>query len=233
MLPKPMSKIREKREVPEKLKRLMGIFSQGGFSSVFRTIVGYAAYHLSNKWRFVYFEYQLEQETFSFKGDKTITVRVATLDDLERIKAEIFPLLDAELAYDIRYFESLSLPKIKCFVAETGGKLVHYSWVFTDAFSSPLMDTPFDKSKLTTDDAYIGPIFTSPGARGFIYMHVLPDILSYLKENSRAKRALLLVDGRNPAAVSFNKRLGYKEIVNAQPKNIFAFLWRGLNRATN
>jgi ribosomal protein S18 acetylase RimI-like enzyme len=61
----------------------------------------------------------------------------------------------------------------------------------------------------------------------------LPDILGYLKENSGAKRALLLVDGRNPAAVSFYKRLGFKEIVNAQPKNIYSFLWRRLSRATN
>lgn len=228
-----MSKIREKWGLPEKINELMRSFSQGGFSSVFRTVAGYAAYHLSNKWRFVYFEYYLEQEVFSFKADANITVRVATLDDLVRIKAEIFPLLDAELAYDIRYFELINQPMTNCFLAETGGRLVHYSWVFTDALSSPLMDTPFDKSQLTTDDAYIGPIFTSPAARGFIYLHVLPVIVGYLKENSRVKRILLLVDGKNPAAASFYKRLGFKEITDAQPKNIFSFIWRGLSRATN
>jgi ribosomal protein S18 acetylase RimI-like enzyme len=233
MPPKPMSKIREKWELPEKLKKLIRIFFQGGFSSVFRTVAGYAAYHLKNKWRFVYFEYHLEQGTFSFKGNETITVRIAAPEDLGRIKSEIFPLLDAATSYDIRYFELIDQPMTNCFLAETGGRLVHYSWVFTDALSSPLMDTPFDKSKLTNDDAYIGPIFTSPAARGLIYLHVLPVIVGYLQENSRVKRILLLVDGTNPAAASFYKRLGFKEITDAQPKNILSYLWRGLSRATN
>jgi ribosomal protein S18 acetylase RimI-like enzyme len=228
-----MNKVLIKSTFSQRISKAKRILAEEGLINFSQAILSNIAYHLSNKWRFVYFEISLEHEGFSFNGNETITVRIATLDDLGRIKAEIFPLLDAELSYDVRYFESLSQPTIKCFLAEAGGKLVHYSWVFTDAFSSPLMDTPFDKSKLTTADAYIGPIFTSPAARGFIYLHVLPDILGYLKENSGAKRALLLVDGRNPAAVSFYKRLGFKEIVNAQPKNIFSFLWRGLSRAIN
>ena len=108
-----------------------------------------------------------------------------------------------------------------------------WSWVFTDTFNSPIMDTPFDKSKLRTGDSYIGPVFTSPAVRGFVYLHVLPAILSYLKESSGVKRALLLVDGRNSAAVSFYKRAGFKEIVGAQPKTIISSLWRGLGRSPN
>ena len=133
----------------------------------------------------------------------------------------------------MRYFESIDQPKAKCFLAETAGKLVHYSWVFLDAFDSPIMNTPFKKSKLRSGDAYIGPVFTSPAVRGFIYLQVLPDILHYLKENSVARRVVLLVDGRNPAALSFYKRIGFKEIVDAQPNSLFSFLWQRLSRATN
>lgn len=225
-----MSKFYPKSNVSRKLGQIQRIISEEGPVSFLRRFYGYLIYHLSGKWRFVYFEWPLEQEISSFQLKDPITVTIATLEDLDRIKAEIFPLLVGDLSYDRRYFELISHPNIRCFLAERDNKLVHYSWVFLEAFNSPIMDVPFNKSKLKYGDAYIGPIFTSPAARGFIYLQVLSTILHYLKNNAGAQRVLILMDGRRRSAVSFYKRLGFTEIINAQPAGILSFLWQRLTR---
>jgi ribosomal protein S18 acetylase RimI-like enzyme len=225
-----MNKFSPKTNVSTKIRQAHRIISEEGPVWFLRRLYGYLIYHLSGKWHFVYFELPLEQEISSFQLKEPITVRIATPEDLASIKSELFPLLEGDLSNDKRYFDLMDQPATKCFLAERDGKLIHYSWVFLEALNSPLMNVPFNKSKLRSGDAYIGPIFTSPAVRGFIYLQVLSTILHYLKDNSGGERALLLVDGRRRSAVSFYKRLGFTEIVGAQPTGILPYLWQRLTR---
>lgn len=208
-----------------KLKAGWKIIAEGGWIVFFRSVKDSIVYHLRSKWHFVYLEFSLEKTIFSFALKEPISVRVASREDYERIQSDIFPFLRGALAYDRKYLELLGEPKIKCFVAEKDGKLVHYSWVFEDVFDSPIIKVPFDHKKLKGGDAYIGPIFTNPDVRGFIYLQVCSTILHYLKENNCASRVIVLVEGGNPSAVTFYQRFGFREIANAQPAGIFSYLW--------
>jgi hypothetical protein len=225
-----MEKLNIRSTFSEKVKEAKGIISQGGLIRFLQVLFAYLVYHLYSKWRFVYFEFSLQQPPFSFHINEPILVRIAAPDDINRIKAEIFPLLEGGSSNDKRYFRVLDQPDIKCFLAEKDEKLVHYSWVFMDASKSLLMHVPLDKRRLRQRDAFIGPVFTCPTARGLIYLQVLSTILHYLQTNDYASRVLIFVDGGNPAAIPFYKRLGFKEIVDAQPKSVFSFLWQRLTR---
>jgi GNAT superfamily N-acetyltransferase len=217
------------RGVSNKFGEATRLLTEAGITSLLRAIQGYFVYHLVSKWHFVYLEFALEQPLLSLQGGEGITVRIASTDDLARIQSDIFPLLEGHLSYDKRYFRLLDQPNIKCFLAEKDNKVIHYGWLFMDAIDSPLMDVPFDKTKLQKGNAYIGPFFTSPNVRrGGISLHVHLMILHYLKDNTDVRRLLVLVQGKNPSAVSFYKRLGFKEIIDAQPKSVFSFLWRRL-----
>lgn len=142
-----------------------------------------------------------------------VDIHLATKADRSRIAAELFPTLVGDLAYDRRYFDALGEDDdVQCFLAESDGKIIHYSWVFLDARNSPLVRVPFDRKVLLEGDAYIGPVFTSPDARGLVYLQVLSQILQSLKDGGRIRRLLLMVDGRRPAAVAFYRRLGFKQI---------------------
>ncbi|MDA0733974.1 MAG: GNAT family N-acetyltransferase [Chloroflexi bacterium] len=228
-----MSELSVKSSFSQRIKAARRILAEEGFSNLCQAVVSNLAFHLSSKWHFVYFAFSLEEQTPCFNTKGPISVRIATSEDIARIESDIFPALEAEMQYEKRYFRLISEPKIKCFLAEQDGKLVHYSWVFLDASHSLLAEVPFNQKKLTSNDAFIGPVFTNQSARGLVYLHVLSAILDYLKNNAGASRAIVFFDGKNPAAASFYKRLGFKEITDAQPKNIFSFIWRGLSRATN
>lgn len=172
-------------------------------------VTRYVRYHLFDKWHFVYFEFALAGATPTFPRPEGLTARVATRADRERIVRDLFPELVGELEYDRRYFEAIDAdPGFKCYVAESDGRIVHYSWVRLDAAESPLASLPF--GPLRPGDAYIGPVFTSPRARGMVYLFVLGDILRDLKAAGKG-RLLLMVDGRRPSAVGFYRRLGFKE----------------------
>lgn len=222
-----------KSNLSNKVREAKRIISNEGIRPFLRAASRYVIYHLSIKWRFVYFEFMLKQQILSFELKEPMTVRIATSDDMDRIQSELFPVLYDDLAYDRRYFELIGQEDVKCFLAEFNSTFIHYSWVFLDVFKSPLMDIPFDKRKLRKDDALIGPVFTNPSVRGMlIYPYVLVTILRYLKENDYATRAIVFFQGRTAAAVSFYKRLGFREIVNAQPPSILSYLlqrsrWQG------
>ena len=209
-----------------KLKAGWEIIAEGGWIVFFRTVRDAIVYHISDKWHFVYLEFSLDEKIFSFSVKELLSVRVATAEDCERIRSDIFPFLKGALAYERRYLKLLGEPKINCFVAEKEGKLVHYTWVFEDVLDSPIMKVPFDRKKLKEGDAYIGPIFTNPDVRGFIYLQVCSTILHYLKENDRARRVIVLVEGGNPSAVAFYRRFGFREISGAQRPSIFSQLWQ-------
>ena len=85
---------------------------------------------------------------------------------------------------------------------------------------------PFDKSWLQQDDGFIGPVFTSPAARGMVYLQVLIQILHYLKQSGAAKRVVLFIDEKNSAAARiFYRRLGFREIPFARGLGVWLVFW--------
>lgn len=228
-----MSELSVKSNFSQRIKAAGRILADEGFGNLFQAVFSNLVFHLSSKWRFVYFAFPLDAPTPSINTKGPITIRIATVEDMARIELEIFPELTSEMKYERRYFRLIGEAKIICFLAEHDNRLVHYSWVFLDASRSLLAEVPFYQNQLTDTDAFIGPVFTSQSARGLVYFHVLAAILDYLKKNTSARRAIVFFDGKNPSAASFYKRIGFNEIVDAQPKNIFSFLWRGLSRATS
>ena len=217
----------------QRIREAKRILSEEGLINVFRAVFSNLVFHLSSKWRFVYFVLSLDEQSFSLKTNEGITVTIAVPQDMERVQSEIFPALNSEMEYEKRYFKFIGENEIKCFLVELDGIFVHYSWVFLDATRSLLADVPFDQNYLTSNDAFIGPVFTNPTARGLIYFHALSAIFDFLKNETSTRRVIVFVDGRNTASLSFYKRLGFEEIVGAQPKGIFSFMWRGLSRSKN
>lgn len=217
----------------QRIREVIRILSEEGVINVFRAVFSNLVFHLSDKWRFVYLALSLDGQSLSLKTNERITVKIAVPQDMERVQAEIFPALNAEMEYEKRYFQFIGENEIKCFLVELDGIFVHYSWVFLDATRSLLADVPFDQNNLTPSDAFVGPVFTNPTARGLIYIHALSAIFNFLKNETNARRVIVFVDGRNTASLSFYKRLGFEEIVGAQPRSIFSLLWRGLSRAAN
>ena len=213
-----------KRGFPEKLREAKRILAQKGLPGLCYALRSHLVYHLRSKWSFVYLEFPLDQKISSFRTKEAVTVRIATEGDLDKIRADIFPSLKGELGYEKIYFQLLNQPGVKCFLGECKNKFVHYSWVFLDAFQSPIVEVPFDRNQLRAKDAYVGPIFTSPEYRGFVYLEVLSAILRFLRDEASCERVLVLVQGENPSAVSFYKRMGFKEISDAQPRNIFSYI---------
>lgn len=189
---------------------------QHGPAGLLRKLREHFAYHLDSKWHFVYLHFELDKEFSRIPESSALAVRVAEAADCARIEAELYPEMRGEQAEETKYFGLVGDPGVRCFIGDRDGRLVHYSWVFLDAGASPIVDTPFNRQHLQPGDVYIGPIFTVPGARGFIYPQVLATIVRYLKSQPGARRIVVLVQGKNPAAVSFYKRLGFIEIVDAQ-----------------
>jgi GNAT superfamily N-acetyltransferase len=178
----------------------------------------YMRYKLKSQWEFVYFELSLDEPIFSLKLKEPFVVRLAVQDDIPRIESDIYPLLSSKEEGDRRYISLIGKNGVRCFVAEKDDKLVHYSWVFDNVLDSPLMHTPFYKTKIRSGDIYLGPVFTSPHVRGaWISPYSLSKICEYLKSKTDAKRILLLVHTSTPGAVGFYKRLGFREITNACP----------------
>lgn len=221
-----MEKLSVKSGFFTKLRESGRIFAEEGVVGFFRAARNHLGYHLSHKWRFVYLEFALEKQLTPFKLKEPVAVKIAAPEHLDRIRSQIFPLLVGELSYDRRYFDLLDQPGVKCFLAEINGKLIHYSWVFLDASRSPLMDVPFSKAQLRPGDAYVGPIFTNSSFRGLVYLQVLSVILLHLREAAHVRRVIVFVDGKNPAAVTFYKRMGFQEIEDAVEAGLLARVGR-------
>ena len=130
-----------------------------------------------------------------------------------------------ENANDKRYISRIGESSFKCFIAENEGKIIHYFLVFDKALESPLMQTPFYKEKAYDSDAYLGSAFTLPSARGLWVMPlVLTEIILFLKNNTNATRALVLVHEDTVGAVTFFSRLGFSIIDDACPSGPMASL---------
>jgi len=201
--------------------------SEQGIRSCFGAARDYVRYHLKDKWRFVYLGFSFDHP-MQLLEDPSLAVKRTGCEDLGQIRRDLFPHLVGEQAYHRAFFDRIGEDGSLCFVAEFEGRFVHYSWVFTDVFRSPLIKVPFEVSELRSSDSYIGPIFTVPGSRGMIYLYVLPTIVDYLRKVG-SKRVLVLVSDRNTAAMSFYQKLGFVPIMNAERKGVVSFVCRRLN----
>ena len=199
--------------------------------SILRMIGSYAAYHLRDKWNFVYFEFSLNRHFVTFPQPEGLQVRIAASGDIDRLEADVFGRLKSSEIYDRRYLPLIGNSKVRCFLGERAGKIVHYSWVFLDASSSPLAEVPFEASRIKPGDAYVGPVYTVPGDRGFVYPSVLSTIVGHLQENLGSTRILVLVAGDNEPAVSFYKKMGFHEIRGAARRGGVQGFLRRLRRA--
>lgn len=199
-----------------------------GLSSLLRQIREFLKYHLESKWDFAYLQYGLEKELGRVPMDGSLTIRLASAEDLDRIRTELFPAMVGEQEYEKRYFDLLGQQDIRCFVAERDGRLVHYSWVFLDPRMSPIAEVPFSHRTLRPGDVFIGPVFTLPTARGLIYPQVLSWVVRYLKECTDAIRLVLFVRGTNLVAVSSYRRLGFTELENLRRRPVWAAAWKTL-----
>lgn len=202
----------------EKIRSVGRIAFSGDFRGLVDQLSRYARHKLKDQWEFVYFELPLDESIFSLTMREPLVVRPAVQDDITRIESDIYPFLGDNEANDKRYISLIGREGIRCFVAEKDDKLVHYCWVFDRALESPLMNTPFDKTKVRGGDAYLGPAFTAPHARGaWIMPYSLSKICEYLKNKTDVTRVLLFVHKDTPGAVSFYQRLGFREIADACP----------------
>jgi len=195
-----------------------------GLAGALRKIADYLRYHFDHKWRFVYLQFHLAASVSAMPSNPALAVRVATRADLSSIHNELFPEMKGEQIYDKRYFDFLGDDEIVCFIAERDGRLIHYSWVFFDLGASPLDGAPVDRRCIREGDVFVGPVFTIPAARGFVYPHVLTAIIHYLQDLPRARRIVLFVYEKNPGAAAFHKRMGFTEMEGAQIRSA----WRDM-----
>jgi len=199
-----------------------------GVSGLVKHIMEFLHYSFKNKWQFTYFELSLDETPYTLPEiDDSITIRMASREDIPKIQTDLYPHLTPIEEYDKQYINQIGEDNIKLFVAEKDGKFVHYFLLFTEALYSPLIGTPIDKSKVSKNDAYMGTTFTIPEARGlWIVPHTILKILSFLKSNTNLTRVIVLVHKETPGAIDFYKRLGFKVIKDAYPSGGIASLMR-------
>ena len=209
---------------PGVLAKVIRALAEQGPAALVGRIRRSAAYHWRDKWEFHYLEFSLDARLATFPQKEPLTVRVATADDVVRLEAEIFSRPDGPDGYDRTYLPLIGTANVRCYLAERAGTIVHYSWVFLDAATSPLSEVPFDPARIRAGDVYVGPVYTDSSARGFIYLYVLGRIVEDLRQAGVATRVIVLVAGGREAAVNFYKKMGFREIVNATRGDIFRAL---------
>ena len=173
------------------------------------SLLDYAGYHARDKWEFTYIEFPLAAKLTEFPRPEGLEVRIATRADVPRLEAEVIGHREGSEANERRYLPRIGTPDLCCFLGERDGRIVHYSWVFLDAKTSPLFEVPFDRSHARAGDVYVGPVFTDSTARGFIYPYVLASIVKHLRGLGTAKRIVVLVRGGRDSAVNFYRKIGF------------------------
>lgn len=206
-----------------KLSAILRVLADSGPRELVRRVRQYAVYHLKDKWEFIYLEFPLHAPLAAFPVNESVQVRIAVPSDVDRLETCLFARMTGPDIGDRRYLPLIGRDDVRCFLAERDGAPVHYSWVFLDARTSPLRDVPFG-GRIDDEDVYIGPVYTDPSARGFIYPHVLTAIIRHLREGGRVGRVLVLVAGNNRAAVSFYRKMGFREIPPAARRRF----WRAV-----
>jgi hypothetical protein len=209
----------------QRVSTMFRVLSNKGIFGLVKLIRVFLIYQFFEKWKFVYFEKRIEKAPYKLpKLEDSIIIRQAVADDIPQIINDIYPFLTEKEGNDKRFFEQIGTLGFKCFLAEKNNKLVHYSLLFEDALSSPLMQTPILRSKVFKSDAYLGTVFTIPEARGLMIMpHTVLRIFSYLYCNTNFKRLLVIVHKTTDGAEGFYRRNDFNEMINIQKKDLIRF----------
>ncbi len=209
-----------------KWARLLSTTINQGPSATIALLYRALRHRLVDQWEYVYFERSLGEAFTPIKTPEGVQIRLALPTDRVAIERDIFPLITQDIENDKRYFSLLGSPEVQCFIALHNGHIVHYTWVFMDANKSPLVSTPFERSRIQAGDVYIGPAFTAETMRGvWIYPAVLATIWEVFSHTSTAKRVLLFVSPHNRGAVPFFQRLGFKRVPQS-PSIVHSMLLR-------
>ena len=181
---------------------------------IFLKLIRYLQHHIIEKWKFIYFEIDINEFDSKFPKDKRLKIINAERHHLDKIRKDLYPYFTHKQEFDIRYIDRVGKEGINCFLAEKNGKFIHYFMVFSEADKSPLINTSFKVKNISKKDVYLGNAFTIPSERGALVLPtVLDEIVKYLKENYKNKsRAILLVHQDTPGAEKFFSILGFKKI---------------------
>ena len=114
-------------------------------------------------------------------------------EEVEKIQHDIFPYMSELAISDKREILEIGKKDMLCFLAERDNKFVHYTLIYTNIFNSPLMQTPFDKSSLSSQHVYLSSAYTVDSERGsWIHLQALSYIIEYLKTPLTQKEILSL-----------------------------------------
>lgn len=186
-------------------------------------------YKILDQWRFRYFYLFLDRsEDLRLSDNPAIRIFKLSSSNLDQVRSDLFHAM-GDNSKDRSIFEVYhSHQDVECWLAERDRKIVHYCWVFYNVYMSPIATTPFRKSLLRSDDIFIGPVFTSPQARGFIFLVTLCKILNELKGVCRYRRVLVFAYSKNIGAFSFYRRMGFMPIKD--PYSLMARVYMSMLR---
>lgn len=193
---------------------------------ILNKIILFLRNHLREKWRFTYFELELNNAVFDLPPiDDSLVLREATRGDIPRFEKDIYPHLSQGEQNDHRYISEIGNDEFICYIGEYNNRIVHYFLVYKSALNSPLTKTPLYRSQIKQGDAYLGSTFTVPEVRGlWIVPHSIASIIKSLQQIKTVKRVLVLVHHDTPGAIEFYKRMGFTEMKNAAPVSLVSSL---------
>jgi ribosomal protein S18 acetylase RimI-like enzyme len=186
----------------------------------------YLKHHLREKWRFTYFELNITNEFLLShnKSDSNISIKLADVSDLDRIKKELLPYVESpwEINELLNFEENYKF----CFLAESNDKIIHYAIVYIDAINSPLMSTTIPRKLVGKNNAYLGTSYTIPSERGVsVHYEMLMYILTHLLNTMNIKWVINFVHDDTLGAVRYYRRLGFNQIYRSSISNfLFKYL---------
>jgi hypothetical protein len=188
----------------------------------------YAKYNLIDKWGFIYLEHDLDDSSFNMpEMDGSLVVRIAQVDDIEKIKNEMYPYMKEDHEYDKKFVDRIGDDDFRCFIALNDNVIVQYFMVYPRATESPLVKTPFNNKYIHDDCSYLGSTFTVPKARGMWVVPIsLAVIIKFLRDEQKQKKVYVLVHKNTLGAKEFYVRLNFAVVENAAslrpktPKNL-------------
>lgn len=178
----------------------------------FYRLTNYFYYHLFNK-RFIN-SYVLDlysNNELSLLDTKSC-IFIADVQMLDWIREVLFPELKGEQEYDKKYFQLIGRKDVFCILVEYDQKIIHYSFLFTNCELSPLKKISPKVLKLLKNSAFLGPAFTLPQYRGFVFPEVLSFVSNYLIKNTKIEKLVICFFQKNLGAANFYKRLGFLRV---------------------
>lgn len=188
-----------------RLRKLALLWREEGVVGVGKAIGKYFHWRVKGRKSYILVERFLDKPVEIFPSAIPVTVRPLRREDIEQIKANFFPLMQGGFENDRHYFalwEICPLPNHQCFVAESQGRILHYSWVVTDV--ARYGDVAIGKGV-----AQFTAAFTLPEARGSgLFTHVQTYLLRELQLQG-FRKALARPHKDNTASIRSNEKAGF------------------------